>query len=132
MVTLTIGPAVLDLAGIRAGDRNLIDLTLTANGVPVNLTGTVVESQARLTPTDPVALSAVVTMVNAAAGHLTIRWPGEDVRDDARIVQPGVNLTALGYSSSIFDNGAVDAGSPVGTLATQTQWGLATLFRLAA
>jgi hypothetical protein len=82
MTTVALGPAPLDITGIRAGDRNLIQLTLLRSGVPMNLTGMTVKAQARKAVTDAgtPALEAEVLMVNATGGVFTIRWDGEEVR----------------------------------------------------
>lgn len=80
MPTLTLGPAPLDLSGVRAGDRNLISVVLLVDGNPLDITGTTVTSQVRKTPVDPVALDAEVTVVDAVDGQLTVRWPGDDIR----------------------------------------------------
>lgn len=79
--TLTLGPAQLNLAGIRGGDRNQFTVTLTVGGLPMNLTGLVVAAQARLTATDvdPPDLTAVCTVTNAVGGQFTVRWPGDAV-----------------------------------------------------
>ena len=79
-VVVPLGPACVDITGIRAGDRNLIVMTLSADGAPLDLTGLTVEAQARLTPVDPASISAVIDVVDAALGKIEIRWPGEEVR----------------------------------------------------
>lgn len=79
---VNLAPACVEITGVRAGDRNLIAVTVNDHGVPVNLTGMVPLSQVRKTPVDTlVAISADVQFVDAAAGKITIRWDGEDVRD---------------------------------------------------
>lgn len=81
MPTVTLTPPVVNITGVRAGDRNLLNATLTSEGVPVDLTDQVLSAQARKKATDEaIACSAVVEVVDAAAGTVTIRWPGEDVR----------------------------------------------------
>lgn len=81
MAVVTLGPAPVDIQGVRAGDQNLIELTLTADGAPMDLTGLLVQAQARLTTVaaDPPALTAVITVTDAAAGKLQMRWPGPAV-----------------------------------------------------
>jgi len=77
-----LGPGCLDLKGIRANDRNLMYINLSVTGTPVVLTGTeVFEAQARLKAKDTgaPAISAEVSIANAATGRLAIRWPGTDV-----------------------------------------------------
>lgn len=80
MTTLPMGPADLDVDGVRAGDRNLINVRLSSGGAPLDITGATVTSQVRATPVDAVALDAVVTVTNAAQGWLTVRWPGTAIR----------------------------------------------------
>jgi hypothetical protein len=83
MTLVTLGPAKLDLAGIRAGDRNVIQLTITQAGAPFDLGEITVTAQARKTATapDPPALVGEVTILSAPQGILNLRWDGEDVRD---------------------------------------------------
>lgn len=82
MAVLTLGPALLDLKGVRAGDRNLIAFTFTSDDVAVNLTGSTVTAQARKSAStvDPPALVADVVVVDAVNGKVTVAWDGEDVR----------------------------------------------------
>jgi hypothetical protein len=80
MATVVLGPALLDVSGIRAGDRNMIELTISYKGTPLNLTGYTLTAQARKTPPDPVvALTAQIAIVDAPNGQITITWPGADV-----------------------------------------------------
>lgn len=80
MASVNLTPAPVDLLGIRAGDRNLITFTITNGGVPVNLTGKTVTAQARQTANDATAaLTAVVAIVDAVAGAISVRWPGAAV-----------------------------------------------------
>lgn len=76
-VVVPLGPACVNLDGVRAGDRNLITVTLTSKGTPVNLTGYTVTAQARKKSTDLTALSAVIAVDDAVAGKISIRWPGD-------------------------------------------------------
>jgi hypothetical protein len=78
-VIVPLGPACVDLTGVRAGDRNLVTATITSKGAPVNLTGYTVSAQARKKSVDTAALAAVVTVDNAALGQISIRWPGDAV-----------------------------------------------------
>lgn len=81
MSAIDVGPAKLDLLRIRAGDRNLFNIKLTSNDQPVDLTGLTIEAQARVTPVTPeIALTAVITVVDAPQGELEMRWPGDDVQ----------------------------------------------------
>jgi hypothetical protein len=80
--TVSLGPAQLDLTGVRAGDRNQIQLTLTVAGQPFDLTDTEVTAEARTKSTDegPATLTAEVTITDATAGTVSLAWPGEEVR----------------------------------------------------
>lgn len=78
---VSLAPANLDMLGVRAGDRNLVQLTFLAGGLPLDLTGATIEAQARLTPTDAAAaVTGEIDVTDAAAGQLDLRWPGDDVR----------------------------------------------------
>jgi hypothetical protein len=81
-VTVHLGPACVDIDGVRAGDRNLVTVTLHQAGAPLDLTGLTLTSQVRkkATDVDPPALTADVTVIDAPAGKATVRWPGDDVR----------------------------------------------------
>src|SRR4051812_18668393 len=80
--TIPLGPAPLDITGVRAGDRNLVSFTIHRNGTAVDLTGLEVTAQARKSAiTEEIALTAVVVITDAANGKGTLRWPGDDVRD---------------------------------------------------
>ena len=79
-MTIPLGPAVANLTGIRAGDRNLITATIISKGEPVNLTGLTPSAQARKKATDAEpAITAVIEVLDAAAGKISIRWPGDAV-----------------------------------------------------
>jgi hypothetical protein len=80
-VLVPLGPARVDITGVRAGDRNAFTLTLSRNAVPFDLTGLEVTAQARrrATDPDPPALIADVQVANPTAGQLVIAWPGEQV-----------------------------------------------------
>ena len=80
MAGISLAPAVLDVSGIRAGDRNMFQLTIRTGGTRMDLTGYTVTAQARTTAVDPVHLDAVVTLTDAAQGVCLVRWPGNDVR----------------------------------------------------
>ena len=81
VTAISLAPPKLDLAGIRAGDRNQIQMTLTTGGVPVDLTGVLLTAQARETVGTEVALTAVCTVTDPTHGVFTMRWPGNAVRD---------------------------------------------------
>lgn len=82
MAVVTLTPPTLDLYGIRAGDRNLMTVTLTRSGTPIDLTGQQVKAQARKVASDidPPALTATITITNAAGGVFTMEWDGDAVR----------------------------------------------------
>lgn len=82
MASIDLSPATLDLKGIRAGDRNMLTVTLTSEGNPMDLTGLDVMAQARKKAQDDSAVLEAVVEVDAdpTTGKLTLRWPGEDVR----------------------------------------------------
>jgi hypothetical protein len=81
MTRIDLGPAEVDLLRIRAGDRNQFNIKLTDSNGPVNLSDSVIEAQARLTPVDSaIAVSAVIEMIDAVGGHFKMSWPGDDVR----------------------------------------------------
>jgi hypothetical protein len=93
VVALNIGPAVVDLTGVRAGDRNAVHVALTANGVPMDLTGQTVTAQARKTEADASSVDAVIESLNGPAGTFTLRWPGDSVR--ALFVPPNVKWSGV-------------------------------------
>lgn len=82
MAVIDLSPAVLDLKGIRAGDRNLVAVTLTSEGQPLDLTDLTVTAQARKKATDePAAITASIDVdADPTTGKLSLRWPGDDVR----------------------------------------------------
>ena len=81
-VLVPLGPAKVNITGIRAGDRNEMQFTFTSNGGPLDLTGQTLTAQARLKTTSPTAaLTAVITIIGSpTAGVARVRWPGDDVR----------------------------------------------------
>lgn len=80
MVNVPLGPAPVDISGVRAGDLNEFQITLLVSGSPINLTSTDVTASARSPITNPDSLDAVCTVLDGPAGLLSVRWPGEDVR----------------------------------------------------
>ncbi len=80
VTAIDLTPPRLDISGVRAGDRNQVQMTLSSDGTPVNLTGLTLSAQARLTPVDAVALSAVITVTDAPNGVFLLRWDGDEVR----------------------------------------------------
>lgn len=80
MAAVVMGPARVDLSGIRAGDSNRMAVFVTRDGAPVDLTNATVTASARLTSDAPaVAIAAVVTVVDPGAGELLVEWPGAAV-----------------------------------------------------
>lgn len=79
MATVNLAPARVDLAGVRAGDRNLLTFAILSGGAAVDLTGKTVQAQARPTPTDEAVLSAVIDVTDPTNGAGSLRWPGDDV-----------------------------------------------------
>lgn len=109
MVAVPLAPVVVDLLGVRAGDRNQIDVTLTSKGTPMNLSGLTVTAQARKKSTDPdPAITAVCTVTQASQGKLNLYWPGEDVR----ALLAGA-ATWKGVWDLQVDNGEVDGAATV-------------------
>lgn len=81
-ITVPLGPAVANLTGVRAGDRNLITMTISQDGTPVDLTDHPLSAQARLSPSDPTpSVTADIEVLDAPAGSIAIRWPGDQVYD---------------------------------------------------
>jgi hypothetical protein len=79
-VQVPLGPAPLDITGVRAGDLNEFQLTIRAGGTPVPLGGLTLSATARFKATDVDGVDAVIAVVDAPNGVIKIRWPGEDVR----------------------------------------------------
>jgi hypothetical protein len=82
MATVSFAPAVVDLVGVRAGDRNSMSIVVSQDGAPLNITGAVITAQVRklATDPDPAVLEAEIQITDAAAGAFTVSWPGDDVR----------------------------------------------------
>jgi hypothetical protein len=80
MVAIDLAPAPLDVAGIRAGDRNLFQLTIRQGGKGINLTGYTITAQARTTTADTTHLDAVCTITDAVNGKVDVRFPGPAVK----------------------------------------------------
>lgn len=77
---MTLGPGVLDITGIRAGDRNEFTVNLTINGQPLSLAGYTITAQARNTHADVEMIAAIVTVLDSPAGRVSLRWPGDVIR----------------------------------------------------
>lgn len=80
MATINSGPEPVDW-NVYAGDANEETVIFQAGQDPWDITGAVIEAQARVTALDPaVALTATCTVVDAVNGEATIAWDGEAVR----------------------------------------------------
>lgn len=108
MAKVVLGPAVVDIAGVRAGDRNEIAFKLKMGGAPLDLTGLTLSAQARKESTseDPPALVAVISDLDPPAGTGVLRWDGEQVR---------ALLNGQATWSGVWDMQA-DDGTPGGPL----------------
>lgn len=74
----TIGTLNLEL---YAGDRNHYELTFTAAGEVWDMTGAVVQAQARIRPNAVAAvLTATIEEVDASLGKWSMEWDGDAVR----------------------------------------------------
>lgn len=81
MATVKLGPSVLDLSGIRAGDMNQITFTLNRDGTPVNLTDYLIAAEVRKTAIDTVvAITAECQVLDPLLGTFYVAFNGEDVR----------------------------------------------------
>jgi hypothetical protein len=111
-VSVNMGPAHVNLRGVRAGDRNLMNITVLSGGDPVDLTGTAPAAQARAHATDPdPAITALAAVADAENGVITVQWRGEDVRAllngsgswagvwDLQIVKPGLDPWTIAAGS---------------------------------
>ena len=76
---MPLGPASVDITGVRAGDKNLMTITLSTGGVPMDLTDMQITAQARLTPLDANSITAVIEVSDPTKGTIAIRWPGDEV-----------------------------------------------------
>ena len=77
---LDMSPAVLDIEGVRAGDKNERTFTLTQGGEVIDLTDAVVEAQARQHYSDTApAITAVVEIIDPTSGRFALSWPGDQV-----------------------------------------------------
>jgi hypothetical protein len=75
------GPVPLDWTGVYSGDANTEVFEIVGGDDPIDITGSLIEAQARVSATDDtIALTAVVELTAPTLGQFTISWPGEDVR----------------------------------------------------
>ena len=105
-VVVPMGPACVNITGVRAGDRNQMNFALTSGGAPIDLTGKTLQAQARTKATDPdpPVLTAVVDVLDAVAGTGVLRWPGDQVYDALDPVK--------GTWSGFWDMQVVDDADP--------------------
>jgi|SRR5215831_14626109 len=80
-VTVPLGPAVVNLTGVRAGDRNPIHFAVTVKGSPMDLTGLTLSAMARTKVTDesPAVTADIVIDPDPTTGEFDLSWPGPDV-----------------------------------------------------
>jgi hypothetical protein len=92
MVAVPLGPAPVDITGVRAGDLNEFQITLLAGGSKMNVTGMTFTAAARITKIDPTSLNAVVSITDGPNGIIMVRWPGDAVRTwlGTNVTQKGV------------------------------------------
>lgn len=112
IITVPLGPAVVNLTGVRAGDRNSFTVSLTDGNDPIDLTGMDVTAQARLVATDELAaMNAVCELVDGSAGIISVAWPGEAVRILLAGAAEWVGVWDLQVRSGVADPETVAAGS---------------------
>ena len=79
---IPLGPAPVDIKGVRAGDLNQFRMTINAAGAPVDLTGMEVTASARVKPNDTrLPWTPRSRSWTPPGGVITIAWPGEAVRE---------------------------------------------------
>lgn len=78
-----LGPTLLDLKGVRAGDKNEVIARLKVYGVPFDLTDYTLEASARVKTTDtgdaPIIAECLV-VDDPTGGVVSIKWPGDQIR----------------------------------------------------
>ena len=121
--TINSGPGEMDWI-VYAGDRNKETFEIVSATDPVDITGAVVEAQARTTAKEPtVALTAAVDLTDPTLGRFTVQWDGDAVRTllagsdswegvwDLQIIESGETLAA-GQTDA---NGPAVGGNPRST-----------------
>src|SRR5215468_2832542 len=111
MAQINLAPADLDIAGVRAGDRNLFQVTIRSGGAPIDLTGYTITAQARTSPPDIAHLDAGCDIdPDPTTGRVDIHWPAAAVTTwlAGNITQKGV--CDLQLSSGTGDPWTVVAG----------------------
>ena len=79
-MAVPLGPAPVDIEGVRAGDRNEFQITLTSGGSKLNVTGMTFTASARENRLDTEHLNAIVTITDGPNGIILVHWPGDAVR----------------------------------------------------
>lgn len=89
--TVDLGPAIINIVGVRAGDKNEMVINLKKDGVPYDVTGMTITAQARAKATDTgiAPIVAVVSIIDADAGKIDVRWPGDQV---AEVIPSGKSM----------------------------------------
>lgn len=117
MADVSFNPATVNIAGVRAGDRNLFTMTIKENGSAVNLNGMDVQAQVRAKATDVnPSLEAEIVIVNEATGQISIQFPGDEVTAllagsptwagvwDLQLIAPnGVTTICQGNFAAVLD-----------------------------
>jgi hypothetical protein len=103
MVAVPLGPAPVDITGVRAGDKNEFQITLVSAGRGLDLTGMTLKASAKKTKTDTTSLDAIVTVTDGPNGVVLLRWPGDAVR-----TWMGTNLTQKGVWDMQMKSGTND------------------------
>lgn len=113
--SIRLGPAILNIAGIRAGDANQIAMQVKSGGTPIDLTDQTLTAQAREEPSSLSAdIDGVITMVDELLGKFILAWPGDDVTAllDGRETYKGVwdlQMTADGIVNFTIVAGTFEA-----------------------
>lgn len=113
-VIIPMGPACVNITGIRAGDRNLITGHISESpGVDYDLTGLTLTAMARKVATDASpAVTATVTVVgDPEDGNFTIRWPGSQVRTTLGTSKKWKGVWDLQASNGVDDPSTLMSGS---------------------
>ena len=77
-----MAPACVNLVNLIAGDANKLTVALTSNGEPWDLTGAVINAQARADLSDEVpTFVAESTVADPLSGVIVLFWPGDSIRE---------------------------------------------------
>ena len=80
MATVSLKPALVNLKGIRAGDKNEFRVEVVRGDAAEDITGRTFTAQARFDEFDTNTVDAVIDIIDAPGGVLMLRWPGDAVR----------------------------------------------------